>query len=297
MQQYQNLLNKILYYGNDRPDRTGTGTKSIFGHQMDFDLLNGFPLVTTKKIFFDSVKKELLWMLSGSTNVNDLDAGIWDEWADEDGELGPVYGKQWRSWPTSWGGEVDQIQGVINSLQRNPYSRRHIVSAWNVGQLEDMALPPCHVMFQFHARDIPMSRIYDELNDEIKQDIRNSEMPTRKYIEKKLGAPTKFLDCQVYQRSADTFIGLPFNIASYALLTHLMAHEVNMMPGRLVHTLGDAHLYKNHVELAEKQLEREPRGRPRLKVKLQDSIFDYTPEDIQVEGYNPHPHIEAEVAV
>jgi thymidylate synthase len=264
MRQYLDLMQTVLDEGTDKSDRTGTGTRSIFGHQMRFDLREGFPAVTTKKLFFRSIIHELIWFLRGDSHIGYLeehDVGIWDEWADEDGELGPVYGVQWRSWPTPEGGEVDQIAGIIDNIRHNPDSRRHIVSAWNAGQIDRMALPPCHVMFQFYVAD---------------------------------GA----LSCQLYQRSADIFLGLPFNIASYAMLTSMVAQVCDLQVGEFVHTLGDAHLYKNHLDQARRQLERDPLDPPTLRLNSQvDAIDDFTFEDIEVVDYDHHPHIKAPIAV
>jgi len=264
MQQYLDLMDRILTTGVDKPDRTGTGTRSIFGHQMRFDLAAGFPLVTTKKVHVKSVVLELLWFLRGSTNVRWLQergVRIWDEWADADGELGPVYGHQWRSWPAPDGRSIDQIADVVASLRSSPDSRRHIVSAWNVAEVGEMALPPCHTMFQFY--------------------VANGR-----------------LSCQLYQRSADVFLGVPFNIASYALLTEMVAKVVGLQPGDFVHTLGDAHLYSNHFEQAKLQLGRTPRPLPRLA--LADGVSDldrFEFADIVVEGYDPYPAIKAPIAV
>ncbi|MET3806088.1 thymidylate synthase [Nakamurella sp. UYEF19] len=264
MQQYLDLMDRILTTGSDKQDRTGTGTRSIFGHQMRFDLSEGFPLVTTKKIHLRSVVVELLWFLQGSTNVRwlqDRGVSIWDEWADAEGELGPVYGHQWRSWPAPDGRHIDQIAAVVESLRTNPDSRRHIVSAWNVAEVGEMALPPCHTMFQFYVADGRLS-------------------------------------CQLYQRSADVFLGVPFNIASYALLTEMVAKVVGLVPGDFVHTLGDAHLYSNHFEQARLQLTRTPRPLPRLT--LADGISDldgFEYADITVDAYDPYPGIKAPIAV
>jgi thymidylate synthase len=264
MKQYQQLLRDIIDKGTDRPDRTGTGTRSIFGYQMRFDLSEGFPLVTTKKLHLKSVIYELLWFLRGDTNVRWLQergVKIWDEWADENGDLGPVYGSQWRSWPDGKGGTIDQIANVVHSIRTKPDSRRHIVSAWNPAEVDDMALPPCHCLFQFY--------------------VANGK-----------------LSCQLYQRSADVFLGVPFNIGSYALLTHMIAQVTGLEVGDFVHSFGDVHLYSNHFEQAELQLSREPRPLPRLTINPeQNSIFDFTFEDFQITGYDPHPHIKAEVAV
>ena len=264
MQVYHDLLRKVIDEGVLKSDRTGTGTRSIFGHQMRFDLSAGFPLVTTKKLHLKSIVHELLWFLKGSTNIAYLKengVSIWDEWADEQGELGPVYGYQWRNWPKPNGGQVDQITQLIEGLKYNPNSRRHIVSAWNVGQVEDMALPPCHLLFQFY--------------------VANNR-----------------LSCQLYQRSADLFLGVPFNIASYALLTHMVAQSCGLKVGDFVHTFGDAHIYNNHLEQVELQLSREHRPLPVLELdpNIQD-LFEFRFEHIRIVGYDPHPLIKAEVAV
>ena len=264
MQAYLDLLRRVMAEGVVKGDRTGTGTRSVFGHQMRFDLSKGFPLVTTKKLHLRSIIHELLWFIAGETNIDYLRKNavtIWDEWADEGGELGPVYGKQWRSWAKPDGGTVDQIQWVINEIKRNPDSRRLVVSAWNPSDLDKMALPPCHCLFQFYVADGKLS-------------------------------------CQLYQRSADIFLGVPFNIASYALLTAMMAQVTGLKPGDFVHTFGDAHLYSNHVEQATLQLTREPRPLPVLKLNPEvKSLFDFTYNDITIEGYDPHPAIKAPVAV
>lgn len=264
MRQYHDLLRRALDEGDDRSERTGTGARSIFGHQMRFCLSDGFPLLTTKKLHTKSIVHELLWFIAGDTNIAYLKANgvsIWDEWADENGELGPVYGRQWRSWPGKNGETIDQLQWVIAELKRNPQSRRMIVSAWNPAEISDMALPPCHCLFQFfvaHGR----------------------------------------LSCQLYQRSADIFLGAPFNIASYALLTHMMAQTVGLEPGDFVHTLGDAHLYHNHFDQARQLLSRQPNPLPRLKLNPEiTSLFDFTYDDIHVENYIAHPPIKAPVAV
>jgi thymidylate synthase len=264
MKQYLDLLDLVRREGVKRSDRTGVGTLGVFGHQMRFDLEAGFPMLTTKKLHLKSIVHELLWFLSGSTNIRYLKqngVGIWDEWADENGELGPVYGKQWRSWAAPDGRSIDQIAKLIEGLTTNPYSRRHIVSAWNPAEVDDMALPPCHCLFQFHVAEGRLS-------------------------------------CQLYQRSADIFLGVPFNIASYALLTMMVAQVTGYRPGEFIHTLGDAHLYLNHLDQARQQLEREPRDLPRMRINLDvRSIFDFVYDDFRLEAYDPHPHIKAEVAV
>ena len=264
MRQYLDLLRDVLDHGVDKSDRTGTGTLSVFGRQMRFDLAQGFPLVTTKKLHTKSIVYELLWFLRGETNIGYLKehgVGIWDEWADANGELGPVYGKQWRSWIGADGCVIDQISWVIDEIKRNPDSRRLVVSAWNVAELPQMALQPCHALFQFH--------------------VANGR-----------------LSCQLYQRSGDFFLGVPFNIASYALLTHMVAQVCGLQPGDFVHTLGDAHLYKNHLDQARIQLAREPLPLPRLKLNPDvRSIFDFRYEDIAVEGYQSHSAIKAPIAV
>lgn len=264
MQTYLDLLRHILDRGVSKSDRTGTGTLSTFGYQMRFDLAAGFPLVTTKKLHLKSIIYELLWFLRGETNVAYLkehSVSIWNEWADSEGELGPIYGYQWRSWPTGDGQHIDQIGEVVERIRTDPDSRRLIVSAWNVGQLSQMALPPCHVMFQFYVAEGKLS-------------------------------------CQLYQRSADVFLGVPFNIASYALLTLMVAQVTNLAPGEFIHTLGDAHLYQNHLAQAKLQLTREPRPLPSMKLRGGvESILDFRYEDFTLEGYDPHPRISAPVAV
>ena len=264
MRQYLDLMRHVLEHGNDKSDRTGTGTRSVFGHQMRFDLQQGFPLVTTKKCHLRSIIHELLWFLSGDTNIRYLKengVSIWDDWADENGDLGPVYGYQWRSWPAPDGRHIDQIANVVAMIKNNPDSRRLIVSAWNPALVDEMALPPCHSLFQFYVADGKIS-------------------------------------CQLYQRSADIFLGVPFNIASYALLTMMVAQVCGLRPGEFVHTLGDAHLYSNHLEQATLQLSREPRALPTMKINPQvEDIFGFKFEDFELEGYDPHPHIKAAVAV
>ncbi len=264
MKQYHDLLQHILENGSAKSDRTGTGTISVFGYQMRFDLADGFPMLTTKKLHFKSIIYELLWFLNGDTNIKYLtDHGvrIWNEWADEAGNLGPVYGKQWRSWTAPDGSTIDQITELIDTLKHNPDSRRMIVNAWNVGELKQMALTPCHCLFQFYVADGKLS-------------------------------------CQLYQRSADTFLGVPFNIASYALLTMMIAQVCGLQPGAFVHTFGDVHLYNNHIDQAREQLQRAPKPLPKMKINPNvTSIFDFEYEDFTLEDYNPDPHIKAEVSV
>ncbi len=264
MKQYLELMRHVLEHGTRKEDRTGTGTVSVFGHQMRFNLAEGFPVVTTKKLHLRSIIHELLWFLRGDTNIQylkDNGVSIWDEWADANGELGPVYGYQWRSWPTPGGGHIDQISQVIEQIRTTPDSRRLIVSAWNVAEIDRMALPPCHAFFQFYVADGRLS-------------------------------------CQLYQRSADIFLGVPFNIASYALLTLMMAQVTGLKPGDFVHTLGDAHLYLNHLEQARLQLSREPHPLPQMKLNpAVTSLFDFRFEDFELTGYEHHPHIKAPVAV
>jgi thymidylate synthase len=260
---YEDLLRLVMETGTAKSDRTGTGTRSIFGHQMRFDLADGFPLVTTKKVHLKSIVNELLWFLRGDSNVawlHEHGVSIWDEWADENGELGPVYGVQWRSWPTPSGEHIDQITQTVETLRSNPDSRRIIVSAWNVADIPQMALAPCHAFFQFYVADGKLS-------------------------------------CQLYQRSADMFLGVPFNIASYALLTHMMAQQAGLDVGEFVWTGGDCHIYDNHVDQVTKQLGREPLPLPTLKLNKRDSIFDYTFEDVEIVDYQHHPAIKAPVAV
>jgi thymidylate synthase len=264
MKQYLDLIEHVLKYGAEKADRTGTGTISVFGYQMRFDLQQGFPVMTTKKLHLRSIIHELLWFLKGETNVSYLHANnvtIWDEWADEHGELGHIYGYQWRSWPSHDGRYIDQITNIVKSIKENPDSRRHIVSAWNVGELDKMALPPCHVLFQFYVAGGRLS-------------------------------------CQLYQRSCDIFLGVPFNIASYALLTMMMAQVTGLKPGDFVHTLGDAHIYLNHIEQVKLQLSREPFPLPQMIINPdKNNIFDFVFEDFQLMNYQSHPHIKGEISV
>jgi thymidylate synthase len=264
MQQYLDLVSHILTKGTEKPDRTGTGTRSVFGYQMRIDLEQGFPMLTTKKLHLPSIVHELLWFLTGDTNIAYLNRNgvrIWDDWADENGDLGPVYGHQWRSWPTPDGGSIDQISKLLEQLASNPDSRRHIVSAWNVAEVDDMALPPCHSLFQFYVAEGRLS-------------------------------------CQLYQRSADVFLGVPFNIASYALLTMMMAQVCGLRPGDFVHTFGDAHLYSNHLEQAGLQLQRQPGSLPRMHINPQvTDIFSFSFEDFELRDYHPQAHIPAPIAV
>ena len=264
MKQYLNLIDRVMKEGAVKNDRTGTGTKSIFGHQMRFDLSKGFPCITTKKLHLKSIIHELLWFLAGDTNtkyLNDNGVRIWDEWADDDGNLGNIYGYQWRSWPSPGGNHIDQISQVINDIKSNPNSRRLIVSAWNVGDIKNMALPPCHAFFQFYVNENKLS-------------------------------------CQLYQRSADIFLGVPFNIASYSLLTMMIAQVCNLEYGDFVHTLGDAHIYKNHFEQVKTQLTRKPKTLPKMRINPNiKNIFDFKFEDFDLVDYNPHPHIKGKVAI
>jgi len=264
MKQYHDLLKHVLKNGIEKKDRTGTGTVSIFGYQMRFDLQDGFPLMTTKKLHLRSIIYELLWFLKGDTNIkylNDNKVTIWDEWADNKGNLGNIYGYQWRSWPSSDGENIDQISRVVDSIKNDPDSRRHIISAWNVGDLENMALPPCHVLFQFFVEDGRLS-------------------------------------CQLYQRSADIFLGVPFNIASYALINIMMAQVTDLKPGNFIHTFGDAHIYLNHIEQVKLQLSRKPRKLPFMRINPQrENIFDFIYEDFFLENYDPYPHIKGEISV
>jgi thymidylate synthase len=264
MKQYLDLMDHVIQGGQEKNDRTGTGTRSVFGYQMRFNLENGFPCITTKKLHLRSIIHELLWFLKGDTNIQylmDNNVRIWDEWADEKGNLGPVYGSQWRSWPTQKGEHIDQISQVISQIKENPDSRRLIVSAWNVGEIENMALPPCHAFFQFYVSDGKLS-------------------------------------CQLYQRSADIFLGVPFNIASYALLTMMIAQVCDLQLGEFIHTLGDAHLYSNHLEQSTLQLERKPRDLPTMIINPEvKNIFDFTIDDFELTNYNPYPHIKGKVAI
>jgi len=264
MKQYLDLLTHVLEFGSRKEDRTGTGTISTFGYQMRFDLQDGFPLMTTKKLHLKSIIHELLWFLDGNTNTSYLNkhgVKIWNEWADENGELGHIYGYQWRSWPASDGTNIDQISQVVDSIRENPDSRRHIVSAWNVGELDNMALPPCHILFQFYIADGKLS-------------------------------------CQLYQRSADIFLGVPFNIASYSFLLMMMAQVTGLKPGEFIHTLGDAHIYLNHEEQVRLQLTRDPRPLPTVKLNPEvSSVFDFRFEDFSIENYKPHPHIKGAISV
>ena len=264
MQQYLDLLRHVMDNGTDRMDRTGTGTRGVFGYQMRFNLADGFPLVTTKKLHLKSIVHELLWFIAGDTNIGylqDNKVRIWDEWADENGDLGPIYGKQWRRWESPDGRIIDQLSAIIAAIKNNPYSRRHIISAWNPSDVDDMALPPCHCLFQFH--------------------VANNK-----------------LSCQLYQRSADIFLGVPFNIASYALLTHMMAQVCDLDVGDFVHTFGDAHIYSNHFEQVKTQLTRSPKPLPTLHLNPDiTSLFDFRYDDIKIENYTAHPHIPGKVAV
>lgn len=264
MKQYLDLLDRVMKEGADKSDRTGTGTRSVFGHQMRFNLADGFPVLTTKKLHLRSIIHELLWFLQGNTNVKylqDNNVRIWNEWADENGDLGPIYGYQWRSWPTPDGQHVDQISQIIDSIKNNPDSRRHIVNAWNVGELSKMALPPCHILFQFY--------------------VANGK-----------------LSCQLYQRSADIFLGVPFNIASYALLTMMVAQVTGLELGDFVHTLGDAHIYNNHKEQVDLQLSRDTRSLPKMKINPDiNNIFDFKYEDFELTDYDPHPGIKGAISV
>ena len=306
--QYEELLAEVLDFGVKKSDRTGTGTLSTFGHQMRFDLAAGFPLITTKKVHTKSVIAELLWFLSGSTNNNELEAmgsTIWRAWAREDGDLGPIYGRQWRTWPDRKGEHIDQISEAIRLLKTDPDSRRIIVSAWNVAELSDMALMPCHAMFQFYTRELTPQERMDHFAKSkcgldaalLKIEVLDDGAGAHQFFDN-AGIPRRALSCQLYQRSADAFLGVPFNIASYALLTHMMAQQCNLVVGEFIWTGGDCHIYDNHKDQVELQLSREPRPFPQLKLaRKPDSIFDYKPSDFIIEGYDPHGPIKAPVAV
>jgi thymidylate synthase len=340
MKQYHDLMRHVLSNGTFKADRTGTGTKSVFGYQTRFNLQDGFPLVTTKKLHLKSIIHELIWFLSGQTNIEYLKqngVSIWDEWADENGELGPIYGYQWRSWPGNivavrdsgtqyevrdnegWQlitegtpvehESIDQIAEVVNQLKTNPDSRRLIVSAWNVADIPRMKLPPCHALFQFYTRELSLSE-RDNLSpnptayrgsldwsEALRGDDKDAvELAHARFDDQ--GVPRRALDCQLYQRSCDVFLGLPFNIASYALLTHMIAHQVGMAAGEFIWTGGDVHIYSNHMEQVELQLSRAPKPLPKLVIKRKpESIFDYKFEDFEIVGYDPHPAIKAQVAV
>ena len=308
---YLALARDILTNGQDTEDRTGVGTRSVFGRQLRFDLTKGFPLLTTKKIFRKGIVHELLWFLKGDTNIAYLlenDVHIWDEWADAEGNLGPVYGKQWRSWPSikldgAWLRSVetiDQIANVVASLTNNPHGRRHIVSAWNPAEVDDMALPPCHCLFQFYVRRMTRKQRIKDGGWAIREALVGIDKFDDAVVHPKLdelGVPKFYLDCQLYQRSADLFLGVPFNNASYALLTHMIAQQVNMEAGEFVHTFGDVHIYRNHQPMIHEQLSRDIRPHPTLVITKAPSIFDYTYENFEFVGYNPHPAIKAPVAV
>lgn len=316
--EYENALSRILTEGRRKEDRTGTGTISLFGMQMRFDLSKGFPLVTTKALHTRSIFTELLWMLNGDTNIkylNDRGVSIWDEWADEKGDLGPVYGKQWRQWPDykelknvdrqdpcngfHYAGDgIDQIKNVLTALRTNPDSRRLIVSAWNPAEVSSMALPPCHMMFQLYTEELSFTERLKLLHE---KDIDWKELPNveaiRTYLDS-YNVPRRRLSCQLYQRSADAFLGVPFNIASYALLTHMFADQAGMAVGDFVWTGGDCHIYTNHLEQVQLQLTRDPRPAPKLTIKnKRPDMFSYELEDFLIEGYDPHPHIKGKVAV
>ena len=284
MKQYLDLLQHVLDNGTERLDRTGTGTVGVFGYQMRFDLQKGFPLLTTKKLHLRSIIYELLWFLRGETNIqylHDHKVSIWDEWADENGDLGPVYGSQWRSWPDGHGGGIDQIANVVKEIKENPYSRRLMVTAWNPAEIADMALPPCHCLFQFY----------------VDNGVQGSARSTRECKTHESQDKPR-LSCQLYQRSADIFLGVPFNIASYALLTMMMAQVCGLEPGDFVHTFGDAHIYKNHLDQVRLQLTRDPRPLPTMRINPEiHDIFGFEYEDFTLENYDPHPHIKGEVSV
>ncbi len=297
MKQYLDLLQHVLDHGTERLDRTGTGTVGVFGYQMRFDLSQGFPVLTTKKLHLRSIIYELLWFLRGDTNIKYLKehgVSIWDEWADENGDLGPVYGSQWRSWPDGRGGTIDQIAGVVDEIKRNPYSRRLMVTAWNPAEIQDMALPPCHCLFQFYVE--PVAPVVDKLN--VEKLIGSDNVSTQQHINVSTQPAKGRLSCQLYQRSADIFLGVPFNIASYALLTMMVAQVCGLQPGDFVHTLGDAHIYRNHLDQVHLQLTREPRKLPTMRINpAVKDIFGFQYEDFTLEGYDPHPHIKGEVSV
>lgn len=317
MKQYLDQIRFILENGEERGDRTNTGVLSVFGMQTRYDLREGFPLVTTKKVNFSAVVKELLWFLRGETNIKTLGCGIWDEWADEDGELGPIYGRQWTGWECAFAGEVDdegvpwaypltrfnQIQFLINQLKENSESRRHIVSAWNVGDIPDMALPPCHTMFQCYASRIPIYSSF--MGDPDPKIFSKNASRYFYYLDRPEGFPEYFLDLQLYQRSGDMLLGVPFNISSYSLLLMLLAREANMIPRFFIHTLGDAHIYLNHLEGAKEQLSREPHTLPMVEIANKPMPFPgcprdgsvLEPEDFRLIGYDPWPAIKFEVAV
>ena len=292
MKQYLDLLQHVLDHGTERLDRTGTGTLGVFGYQMRFDLGEGFPLLTTKKLHLRSIIYEL-WFLRGETNIKylkDNGVSIWDEWADENGDLGPVYGSQWRSWPDGHGGTIDQIANVVREIKENPYSRRLMVTAWNPAEIQDMALPPCHCLFQFYVASPPAP-----LQGERGADTPDISLPSP--FGEGSGVRPR-LSCQLYQRSADIFLGVPFNIASYALLTMMMAQVCGLEPGTFVHTFGDAHIYKNHLDQVHLQLTRDPRPLPTMRINpAVKDIFGFHYEDFTLENYNPHPHIKGEVSV
>jgi thymidylate synthase len=310
MRQYKELMHRILIDGIDKGDRTGTGTRSVFGHQMRFDLTKGFPLVTTKRVFWRGVVEELLWMLSGSTNVKPLQergVTIWDEWAKPDGDLGPVYGAQWRRWPrlTEMNGGVlfydpiDQISELIQQLRTSPDSRRMIVSAWNPAQIVQMQLPPCHMMFQLYTRPIDINERVKLLAEKVTGKCGPEDLGPKQfeYMLEKHKIPSRYVDLQLYQRSTDVFLGLPFNLAQYSLLLTLIAREVGMVPGEFVWTGGDTHLYTNHMDQARLQLQREERPLPYIEIRNGPGIFQIQASDIELIGYDPHPAIAADVSV
>ena len=313
MKQYLDLLQHVLDHGNRREDRTGTGTLGVFGYQMRFDLGQGFPCLTTKKLHLRSIIHELLWFLRGDTNIKylkDNGVSIWDEWADANGDLGPVYGSQWRSWPDGHGGTIDQIANVVEQIKKNPYSRRLLVTAWNPAEIADMALPPCHCLFQFYVE--PPQAIQQGVKGSERTNVSGDKiyatnahddtivpsLPLTPSHSLSLHESSGRLSCQLYQRSADIFLGVPFNIASYALLTMMVAQVCGLEPGEFVHTLGDAHLYLNHLDQARLQLTRDPRPLPTMRINPEvKNIFGFRYEDFTLENYTPHPHIKAEVSV